>query len=435
MTQNKPLPSAPESERIIIGTVYLWPETLAQVLPIVDKGDFYNHINQLFFDALTQVIEQHGTVDGVMLANHIGDLKPIGGVEAISKLGDWSATRATLRQHCETVKGLSNQRKMIRVAEIIVGSGYESKDPQDYVRRSLEAVSAIATQTTRLAVKPMSDGFSGLLREIYSEKPPGDVVLSHLGILDLKVGGFTKGLVTVLAGGTSMGKSLVALNLSLKMATAGTRVFYATLEDNIKNQQRRALSIKSSVPLNELKRCGIMDPAKCQRIANAASVGQLPIDWCDMPTTADQLCQLMLAYKCQHSDEDVVFIVDHLLYLRSSRRETEYERVTNAVRSLADLAKSTYSPVIALCQLNRDVKNRAGSDKAPMMSDLRSSGAIEQDARLIIGVHRPWKYDKEADPSLLELHFLKNTDGPAGFQIDIGVDLPTVSIYEQHERY
>jgi replicative DNA helicase len=428
-------PNSVESERVVIGTLYLWPDTLNQILTVVDKGDFYDRVSQLLFAAITEVIEKHKMIDAIMLANHIGDLKPIGGAEAISKIGDWAATRAILEHHCRTVKMLSNHRKMIRVAEIIAGSGYEARDSQEYLNDSLRAVSQFATQTTRLTVTPMSEGFSGLLREIYSEKPPNDVVLSRLGLLDLKINGFPKGLVTVLAGGTSMGKSLVALNMALRMAHLGTRVFYATLEDRIKNQQRRAVSIRSGVALNELKRCGIVDPIKCQRIANAATVGQLPIDWCDMPTTAEELCRLFISYQCQHQGEDVVFIVDHLLYLRSKRRESEYDRVTNAVRSLADLAKDTNCPVIALCQLNRDSKSRAVSDKAPMLSDLRSSGAIEQDARLILGVYRPYKHDKEADPNLLELHILKNTDGPAGFAMRFGVDLTTVSIYEEQEGY
>jgi replicative DNA helicase len=402
--------------------------------------DFYNSTNRILFGVLQASIEQTQSADIAILADKLrqtGSLKVVGGLMALSKLGDWSTTRENLEYHCKVVKNLSNQRKMILVAQTIAGAGLESKDPEKYLSESLRSISELATQSTSLSVTPMGEGFASLLREIYSDKPPRDVTLSGLGLLDLKIGGFPKGLVTVIAGDTSMGKSLVALNLALRMANSGTRVFYATLEDKIKNQQRRAVSIRSGVPLNELKRCGIHDPVKCNRVASAAPVGQLPIDWCDKPTTAGDLCNMFRGYKCRYPNDEVVFIVDHLLYLRSSRRETEYDRVTNGMRSLADCAKDVNSSVIALCQLNRDNKQRSGADKAPMLSDLRSSGAIEQDARLILGVYRPYKYDKEADPNgnRLELHVLKNTDGPAGFEMVFKVDLTTVSVYEEQEGY
>jgi replicative DNA helicase len=388
---------------------------------------------------MQSVIEKTGNVDSYLLADKLkqrGDLEVVGGL-TISQIGDWAATKVTLEHHCRIVKDLSAHRKMIKVAEIIAGSGYTARDSQEYVRDSLKAVSQFTTQTTRLAVKPISDGFAGLMREIYSEKPPVDMVMSGLGLLDLRINGFPKGLVTVIAGDTSMGKSLVALNLAMRMAQRGTRVLYATMEDTIKNQQRRAISIASAVALNELKQCQITDPVKCRKIANAATVGQLPIDFMETPTTADELCNLFYAYSRKHKEEheDVVLIADHLLYFRGQRRESDYERVTAAMRSLADCGKATGEAVIALSQINRDHKGRAASDKAPMKSDLKSSGAIEQDARLILGVYRPWEHDKEADPTRLELHILKNTDGPAGFPLVFGVDLTTVSIFEEQEGY
>lgn len=399
---------------------------------MVSDADFYTGTNRILFSAIRDVIKKTGTLDAVLLSSKVV-CYGISNLQ-ISKLGDYAATKATIKHHCETVKALSNQRKLIRVAEIIAGAGYESKDPQQYISDSLRSLSEFATQTTRLKVSPISEGFAGLLQEIYSEKPPGDMVMSGLGLLDLRINGFPKELVTVIAGDTSMGKSLVAINLAIRMAQRGTRVLYATMEDTKKNQQRRVISIASAVALNELKRCGVTDPIKCQRIAAAATAGQLPIDFMETPATADDLCNLFYAYCQEHKDEECVLIADHLLYFRGHRRESDYERVTAAMRSLADCAKATNSAVIALSQINRDHKGRAQSDKAPVKSDLKSSGGIEQDARLILGVYRPWEHDKEADANRLELHVLKNTDGPAGFPLVFGVDLTTVSIYEEHEQ-
>lgn len=425
---NKTPPHSLEAEQSVIGTMFLWPETVVTVRTILDNDDWYTQVYRTLFKAFVSLSTADCGLDETTLCDWLStknELKRIGGVEAISKLGDKAGNRGNLKAHCEIIRLKSAQRAVQRVAEKILHNGYNPDDPESYPSDSLKDLSDEITKHTKISTENIADGATELVKRIYSPQGAATTIKTGYKEFDDNLGGFTPGLLAVLAGRPRMGKSMTALNFLLSMVIKGfARGLFFTLEDKTENQRFRALSCLSGVGLMNLKH-GDVDHVAATKLNKALiTINGLPMDFVDKPSTAQQICQLSTTYRYKHSNDPLVIVVDHLGYIRGD--SDPFKRISDATRDLCDLAKNTNAAVIALSQLNRQVESR--SDNRPTLSDLRATGHIEEDARLVLAVYRDVVYNQNAHDDELELLCLKNTDGRSGFSMNFGCNLPTVKL-------
>jgi replicative DNA helicase len=204
-----------------------------------------------------------------------------------------------------------------------------------------------------------------------------------------------------------MGKSTLLLNLAVRLAQAGRRVLYVSLEDSAEMQQQRMLSMFSGIPLIAILKRSLNDADKRSIFDSTRHVQNLPLSFSSKRGLyAGDIRRMALAYRAEHGLD--VLIVDHLGYIRGPAKE--YDRNSLNIRAMADLGGEIGVPLFLAYQLNRDLEKR--DDKRPRLSDLRGTGTAEEDARAIWFVYRPNVYNKNESPNVFELIVAKASFGP-----------------------
>lgn len=423
-----------DAERAVLGAILLDNQCLAVAAAIAQPEDFYCLPHRVIFETMLEVRRAGQAVDAVTVGNALighGRLEQVGGAAVFVQLTDAIATTTNVEHYARIVKGHAAVRAVIAAATGIAARGYSDVGELDEyladARSQMIAASAVHVQG---GPRPIGEGLYDLVKEASSGKPPEGMLATHFRTVDEVSGGLWSGLLHVVGGRPKMGKSTLLLNMALNMALAGRRVLYVTLEDTVLFQRRRALARLANLNLMDIALNRVRRTEVHRLLRAAEQLAALPVKLDDSPMDANQIGhKATVEYNGGGLD---LLIVDHLSYVKTAHGQDgkEYDTVSANTRSFALLAKALNIPVVLAVQLSRKVEERP--NKRPMLSDLRGSGHIEQDARVIWFVYRDEVYNPTATetPGVMELIMAKCSHGPEGI-VQLACDMPTMWVHDR----
>jgi len=396
-------------------------------IEMLRERDFYRDAHRRIFRAMTKLLERGDVVDPVMLRNELeraGDLEASGGTDYIADLLDIIPTAANVEYHCRIVREKSLLRRLIDVGTNIVQSAYQGRDDVGALLDQAEQqVFEVSYQRGTQEVVRIKELMWRAMERIEARHRGDDSVrgvLSGFTDLDEMTNGFQGSDLIIVAARPSMGKTSFCLNAAANAALEGgtpTAVF--SLEMSRDQLVERLLAAESFVDLHRLRSGKLRDDDYPKMSRAAGLLGTAPI-WID-DTPALTLLELRSKARRMKAEHNVgLFIVDYLQLIRGTgRQESRQEEISFISRSLKALARELHTPVVALSQLSRAPEQRGG-DRRPMLSDLRDSGAIEQDADLVLFIYRAEMYRSlvegadGVEEGLAELMLAKHRNGPTG---------------------
>jgi replicative DNA helicase len=414
-------PSDLEAEKSILGSMLADDTCIDDVALAVQGQHFYSFANQLVFAA---IVAMHGAgkgVDAVTLGHKLqsmGQLEEIGGPVYLVELMRTVPHAAHWKHYCQIVRDLAYRREVIQQATGLIQAAHNNTADQDAVLQAVEA------QVTQL-VESRTRGSGAVdlmtcLLEAMDRIGAGGTLGVQTGFTDLDdiTTGLHPGQLVVVAARPSVGKTAFALNLAHAMSKH-TPVLFVSLEMSRLELAERVVSLDSGVPLQEMRQ-GDLSAEQHEQLQIAANAlhneTKLYIDDSSdlTPMRLSGVARLM-----RRKNKIGLLVVDYLQLIEpTDRRMQREQQVADMSRSLKCLAKSLQIPVIVLAQLNRDIEKR--TDKRPLLSDLRESGAIEQDADQVWMLHREEVFMDETDPEIenvrgkAEVFVRKNRSGRTG---------------------
>jgi len=416
-------PNSVDAEQSILSAVLIDNHVLPEVLEILSAEDFYRDVHGKIFKAMVELFERNEPTDLITLTNLLkqqGQLEAVGGASYLADLVDVVPMAVNAAQYAKIVQEKAILRRLIEQAAAITTRCFEDKGDTegilDFAERSIFAISENKVKPSFYALKDILTDTYRAVEEAYENKALVTGIPTGFHDLDQKTSGFQRGDLIIIAGRPGMGKTALALNVARNAAReTGEPTAIFSLEMSKEQLSLRMLSSEAGVDSTRM-RGGFLNQEDLEKINRAAGVlydTNLFID--DTPS----ISALEIRAKARRMKMEKglgLIAIDYLQLMKgrasAERRELEISEIS---RSLKALAKELGIPVIALSQLNRKVEDR--TNKRPVLSDLRESGAIEQDADVIIFVYREEVYNKQVDQDkmrLAELSVAKQRNGPTG---------------------
>lgn len=426
---SKELPHSNEAEQAILGAMLVYPSVTRVV---IDQGlateDFYLDIHQRIFHAMEHLLEGGKPVDVTSLITRLQDseeLHLVGGADYIVKLSDTAVSSVNSVHYIELIKSRAHLRRLIETAEMIAEDGFDaSNELDDIMDRAEREILAVTRSRKATEFKSSREVVSSVIDEITKLRSTTDHVTGiKTGYLDLDrmTNGFQRGDLIILAARPAMGKTAFALNLALNASQFNSgAVAIFSLEMPAEALMKRIMSAKSQVESNKLRSGNMSDEDfnKLNESAGELMKSKLFIDDSSNIKIAEiySKCRKL---KSEHGLDMVV--IDYLQLISGSGRgagDNRQQEISEISRSLKGLAREMECPVISLSQLSRAVESRP--DKHPMLSDLRESGSIEQDADIVMFLYRDDYYNKDKTedeqnlPERTDVDIAKHRNGATG---------------------
>jgi replicative DNA helicase len=393
-------PQSLEAEMSILGGILIDNDAINRVLEMLLPEDFYRESHRKIFQAMMKLSDLREPCDLITMTDILkkaGELEEVGGAAYLATLVDYVPTAANIAYYCKMVKEKSTNRRLISVATEIVSRGYdEQADVDELLDKAQKEIYEISENKSRPQYVPvqavLKEAFN-ILKNLHDKKEHVTGVPTGYVDLDHKTAGFQPGNLVIIAARPSMGKTTLALNIA-QYASAESKkkvpsVIFS-LEMGKEELVMRFLASIARVDFGRM-RTGHFHDSDWPRLTRAAGIlhdAKIFID--DSPSIS--VLELRSKARRLKSEHDIgLVIVDYLQLMRGGANpESRQQEISEISRALKALAKELNVPVVALSQLNRELEKR--SDKRPMMSDLRESGAIEQDADVIMFVYREAVY-------------------------------------------
>ncbi len=390
-----------EAEKAVLGAIFLSADALIEAAELIEAGDFYKRAHQLIFTAMTELNDRDDAVDIVTVTDLLTDqnnLQNVGGIEYLTDLASTVPTAANVSYYAKIVKDKSMLRRLIQTATNIVTTGYATEDDVTTVLDNAERdIMNVAENRGQSGFKPIKDVLNATFAEIDRLSQNGDEVTGlSTGYPDLDK--ITTGLhedeLIILAARPGVGKTAFALNVAQNIATKTDKtVAIFSLEMSAESLVNRMLCAEGSIDANHL-RTGNLDESEWQNLVVA--MGSLSKASIYIDDTAGIKMSEIRA-KCRRLEKETgnlgMIVVDYLQLIEGNNKENRQQEVSDISRQLKKLAKELHVPVIALSQLSRGVEQR--QDKRPVLSDIRESGSIEQDADIVAFLYRDDYYRDE----------------------------------------
>lgn len=426
LLRNTP-PHSIDAEQAVLGGILLTPEVLDEISIILKPDDFYMPAHRFIYTACLALADKSAPVDVTAVRSYLKDqgvLEEAGGASYLATLHHSVISSARSDYYAAIVQDKSQLRSLISSCSHIISKcfepGLESKTMIDEAEQAILNVSERRTEKTYKSSAELTQKVFEELDLRARNKGALTGINTGYKSLNTMTGGFQRSDLIILAARPAMGKTAFALNLCLRAAegTLGhepvpTAIF--SLEMSMDQLVQRLLCARGRVDLSKLRRNQINDAdwVNLQEAANALSNAKIYID----DTPALSIMELRARARRLKRERGIGFIViDYLQLMRASRRVDSRElEISEISRGLKALAKELNIPIIALSQLNRKVEERG--DKRPMLSDLRESGAIEQDADMIMFIYREaayLKHDERPPVDTAEIIFGKHRNGSVG---------------------
>lgn len=416
-----------EAEQSILGAVLIDNNALPRSLEIIAAEDFYKLSHRKIFHAMTELFDRNEPIDLITLPDYLqkkDELEGVGGLSYLSSLVNTIPTAANVKYHSNIVRERALLRGLLRSANDIAGKVYENnldaEDLVDYAEKSIFDISDKRVKASFVSLKEVIKDSFEMIEHLYDKKETVTGVPSGFKDLDDLTTGFQKGDLIVIGGRPSMGKTAFTLNVAQHVGLDMREpVAIFSLEMSKEQLALRMLCSEAMVNSNSIRK-GFIKKEDWHKLTSAASnLTGAPIFIDDSSAvTVLELRAKARRLKMEHGLSLV--IVDYLQLMKGKgsfeRREQE---ISDISRSLKGLAKELRVPVIAVSQLNRSVESRR--PPKPMLADLRESGAIEQDADVILFLYRDEVYNKDnpANKGKAEVDIAKQRNGPAGVTVHL----------------
>lgn len=406
-----------EAEINIIGSILVKNDNICEVIDFLKPEDFYDLRHQIIYKSLKHMYENNITADILTISENLKDnLKEIGGVSYLSSIVNSIVNFRNIREYGEIVKEKSNCRKLINIFNISLdklSKGEASlEDSINYTQNSLLDINGVHTKDTGSMEKIM-ESFIDTLQVRYENG--GDVQGIKCGyrVIDKMLGGLSREELIILAARPSMGKTAMALNLLLNSVfKENAKAAFFNLEMGTKQIIDRAISIYTKIPMTNIKNAVLTDEQWQQAAEAASDLANSTIKIYDKIFTLGGIKAECKRLKIKEGLD--IAIIDYLQLIDSEeKRENRNQDISKITRSLKLMAKELDITVIVLSQLSRAPECR--SDHRPILSDLRESGSIEQDADAVIFLYRDEYYNKDSESkNIIECIVAKNRNGEVG---------------------
>ena len=414
------IPKNIEAEEAILGSILIDERLINKVSETLDAKDFYRQSHKTVFNAMISLKNQNNVIDILTLTeylNNINKLEEVGGIAFVTSLPNKVPSTANLDYYIKIVKEKSFLRKVSYMGESIASLGYNNEDnTPEFI---LDKIEQMLSGLTKKMILTKVDNIQSQTLSAYMEieniiNNKGNLLGLETGLDDLDH--FLQGLKNsdfmILAARPSMGKTAFALNIASYLAVEkDIPVVFFSLEMSSIQLIHRIFSIRGLIDMTELK-SGNLNNQMTQELINISNKLS-----CSKLIIQDNIFNLAVlrstARKLRRERNIKLIIIDYLQLLEGTHRENRNLEISEISRSLKLLAKELDIPIIALSQLSRSVESR--QVKKPMLSDLRESGSLEQDADIVMFLYREDYYNPETEnKNITDVIVAKNRNGPTG---------------------
>ena len=415
-------PWSAEAEQAVLGAMLLDQDAALRAAELVDDSMFYREAHRRLFRAMVSLVERRTVIDHITLRDELlrrGELESAGGLDYLAELVDSVPTAANLEFHARIVRDKAILRRLIETSTGIITEAYDGHST------ATELLDIAESRIFKISQQRGDEGFTRIkemlwptMERIETLQRSGKAITgvpSGFVDLDALTSGFQRAELVVVAARPSMGKTAFCLNIAANAAAEQNGVAIFSLEMSKESLVQRMLTATARVDSHRVRQ-GTLRDSDFTQLARAAGLLQTYQVWIDDTPSITLLEMRSKARRLKIDNDLKLIIVDYLQLMRSPEySENRVQEISDISRSLKALARELEVPVIALSQLSRASEQRGGERK-PILSDLRDSGAIEQDADLVIFIHRPEYYDRddESKRGLAEIMLAKNRNGPTG---------------------
>ena len=416
-------PNDIEAEQAVLGSMLTDKDAVTSAMEILKKDDFYREDNKAIYEAMINLYNKPEPIDIITVKDElqaIGKLEKVGGLEYIAGLPEKVPTTANVDKYIEIVEEKSILRSLIKTSNELITLGYDETQEvnsiMDEAERKIFDLMQNRNQTGYSAIKDvLIDSFAQLER-LYNQKEGITGVPSGFASLDIRTAGFHKSELIILAARPAMGKTALALNFTANVAIrAETPVLIFSLEMSKEQLVNRILCSEAMIDSNKLRTGKIEENDWIKIVENLGPLSESEIYIDD--TAGISITEIRAKARKLKLEKNIgLIVIDYLQLIQGSnlrRTGSREQEISEISRSLKILAKELDVPVIALSQLSRASEQR--SDHRPMLSDLRESGSIEQDADIVMFLYRDDYYNDESEnKNIAELIIAKNRSGSVG---------------------
>jgi replicative DNA helicase len=414
-------PQSIEAEQAVLGSLMVTADGITRVVDVLQPEYFYRKAHQVIYAAMMDLYEKSEPIDIVTISQYLKDedkLDHVGGRQYITDLALAVATTANLEYYAKTVEEKALLRQLIKSGTEIVQSAYEETDATVAIDKAEHLIFGLAERRNLqqlVHIKHIVESSFQKIEQRYEQRDALSGAPSGFYDLDAMTSGFQPSDLVIIAARPSMGKTAFVLNIAQHMATdANVPVAVFSLEMSREQLVMRMLCAEAAIDANRLRTGNLHSNDWTQLAMAMGRLGEAPIFIDDSAmVTANEIRAKCRRLKAENKGLGLI-VIDYI-QLMQGRKQTDnrQQEVSEISRALKQLARELSCPVLALSQLSRAVEAR--QNKRPMLSDLRESGSIEQDADLVMFIYRDEYYNPESDKrGEAEIIIAKQRNGPVG---------------------
>lgn len=420
--ENKHIPYDLDAEESVLGSILFKPDSLTKIVDLVKETDFYKPAHSVIYSAMLSCYEKGQVIDPVILVDNIKrenkNLNSIGGEETILNILKSVPNSANVESYAKIVKEKSTLRNLINVSTKIIEIATDAKDEvHNILDKAENLIFNISQDNERkevIHVKDLINKELARLEDVYKNKGMVTGIASGLKSLDKVIAGFQPSDLSIIAARPSMGKTAFALNVAYNASLIQKqKVLIFSLEMSDSQIFQRLVSMGSQVSLTKLRN-GFLTEEEWSRVGLVTSrLAESEIYVADTPSITVMEIRA-LSRRLKSSQGLDMILIDYLQLISGNRgKDNRQQEISDISRSLKGLARELGVPILLLSQLSRAPEQR--SDRRPILSDLRDSGAIEQDADVVLFLYRDEYYNETSDKKgIAEIKIGKQRNGPIG---------------------
>jgi len=413
------LPQSVDVEQSLLGAMVLDIEAVTTASELLTKEDFYKEGHKILFQVIIDMYRNNETIDTLLLKSKLetlGLLEEVGGLDYIAKLTDAGILTTNAEHYSKVIEEKSVLRRLIRISSEIITKGYNSENADELLEKAEQYIFDISQKKNREGFVPINEILEATYDQIEALAEAGGTITglsTGFDQIDEKTSGLQKSDLVLVAARPSMGKTSLAINICQNAALKGKHIAIFSLEMAKEQVVQRMLSTEALIRVGDVRDGNLTDDDWISLSKASASLAKANVYIDDTPgINLLEMRAKARRLKMEHGID--LIMIDYLQLMSSTEgNESRQQEISAISRGLKGLAREMECPVLALSQLSRAPEQRA--DHRPILSDLRDSGAIEQDADIVMFLYRDEYYNKETeDKGIGELIIAKQRNGETG---------------------